>query len=499
MACQGGAIVCGSGNAVATGLSWISGVFAKGKGVVEGVKKGIEFAQDPLGFITQQIQDAVHAVAGVLIPWLLSALHPNYDAQWWLKSYAVSFSMSMFVLALQLLFITLRRKNGSLGSKQLIESIFVAAPAFLIGAAFGPVIGIALTKVFTAAGDSIAEWAVNSTTQEFFTKIAELAADGDAGALLGSAVVSIVVLGTLFLSLLGVAFIFILQLATQYLVGAVLPLGFVWIVNPDTRKIGKAVPVIWLVIGITQVALILLVGLAFRAINGISITADPGTLGKLVNPIQTFVNLAVPAVISFIVVFAPLSMLKFIPRPGGGAGTARGSGFTPPQVAPQIPNMPSHAPQSAHQTAAAQPGGQSGGGGGYQWNMPTAPAEPAGGYGYGGSQIGAAGKAAAGGAGGGAAGGGGLNVTANAAGTAGKHAVGGAAGAAGKAGVGAAGAGGATGGAAAAAGTASTGVGAPLAVGMLLANSALKVAQQASQAASTAAEQAVDHGTHQEA
>ncbi|WP_182066373.1 hypothetical protein [Curtobacterium sp. ME12] len=456
MACQAGAIVCGGGDALAKGLSWISGVFAKGKGAVEGVKKGIEFAQDPLGFITQQMQDAVHAVAGVLIPWLLSALHPNYDAQWWLKSYAVSFSISMFVLAVQLLIITSRRRKGSLGAKEMLESIFIAAPAFLIGAAFGPVIGIALTKVFTAAGDSIAAWAVNSTTQEFFTKIAELAAADDAGALLNSAIVSMFVLGTLFLSLLGVAFIFIIQLATQYLVGAVLPLGFVWIVNPDTRKIGKAVPIIWVVIGLTQVALILLVGLAFRAINGISITADPGTLGKLVNPIQTFVNLAVPAVISFIVVFAPLSMLKFIPRPGGGGGTSRTSGFTPPQVAPQIPNTPSHAPQTAHQTAASQPTGQSGGGGA-------------------------------------------VNATASAASTAGKHAAG-AAGAAGKAGAAGAGAGAAGGaGAAAAAGTASTGVGAPLAVGMLLANSALKVAQQASQAASTAAEQAVEHGTHQEA
>jgi len=205
MACQAGAIVCGGGDALATGLSWISGVFAKGKGAVEGVKKGIEFAQDPLGFITQQMQDAVHAVAGVLIPWLLSALHPNYDAQWWLKSYAVSFSISMFVLAVQLLIITSRRRKGSLGAKEMLESIFIAAPAFLIGAAFGPVVGIALTKVFTAAGDSIAAWAVNSTTQEFFTKIAELAAADDAGALLNSAIVSMFVLGTLFLSLLGVA------------------------------------------------------------------------------------------------------------------------------------------------------------------------------------------------------------------------------------------------------------------------------------------------------
>jgi type IV secretion system protein TrbL len=480
MACQAGAIACGGGNAITNGLSWIAGVFVKSKGAVDAAKKTIEFASDPMGFITQQMQDAVHAVAGVLIPWLLSALHPNYTAQWWLHSYAVSSSISMFVLAIQLLVITLRRRRGSLGTKEMIESYFIAAPTFVIGVLFGPVVGVAVTKLFTAAGDAIAVWAVNSTTQEFFTKIADLAADGDSAALLNSAIVSIVVLGVLFLSLLGVSFIFIIQLASQYLVGAVLPLGFVWIVNPATRKLGKAVPVVWLAIGITQVALIFLVGLAFRAINGISITADPGTLGKLVNPIQTFVNLAVPAVISFIVVFAPLSMLKFIPRPGGGGGTSRSSGFTPPQVAPQIPNVPSRAPQTPHQ-AASPPVGQGGGG----WNLPTAPAQVSGGYGNQASQVGAAGKVAAPG------GGGPVNVTASAASTAGKHAAG-AAGAAGKAG--AAGAS-----KAAAAGAASTGVGAPLAVGLLLANSALKVAQQASQAASTAAEQAVEHGTHQEA
>lgn len=484
MACQAGAIVCGGGNVIAGGLSWVAGVFAKGKGAVDAAKKGIEFASDPFGFMVQETQNAVHAVAGVLIPWILSALHPDYNAQWWLKSYAVAFSMSLFVLAIQLLVITVRRRRGSLGSKEMAGSIFLAAPAFMIGTAVGPVVGIALTKVFTAASDAVAQWSIGSTTEEFFTKISDLAESGDSAALLGSGIVSLLVLGTLFLSLLGVVFILIIQLATQYLVGAVLPLGFVWIVNPDTRKLGKAVPVVWLVIGLTQVLMILLVGFAFRAINGIGITADPGTLGDLVNPIQHFINLAVPAVISFIVVFAPLSMLKFIPRPGGGGGTARTSGFTPPQVAPQIPNSSARAPQTAHQTAATSSSG--GGGQGYQWNLPTAPAEPAGGFGYGGSQIGAAGKAAGGGA---------TNITANAGATAGKHAATTAASTAGKAGVGAAGAGTT----AAAAGATSTGIGAPLGVGMLLANSALKVAQQASQAASTAAEQAVEHGTHQEA
>jgi hypothetical protein len=489
MACRAGAIVCGGGDVIAGGLSWVAGIFAKGKGAVDGAKKAVEFATDPLGFITHEMQNAVHAVAGVLIPWILSALHPDYNAQWWLQSYAVAFSMSMFVLAVQLLILTVRRRRGSLGGKEMLQSIFIAAPAFMIGAAVGPVVGISLTKLFTTASDAVAGWAMGSTTEEFFTKISDVADSGDSAALLGSAIVSILVLGTLFLSLLGVVFILIIQLATQYLVGAVLPLGFVWIVNPDTRKLGKAVPVVWLAIGLTQVLMILLVGFAFRAINGIAITADPGTLGNLVNPIQHFVNLAVPAVISFIVVFAPLSMMKFIPRPWGGGGTARTSGFTPPQVAPQIPNSPTHAPQSAHQTASS---GGSGGGQGYQWNLPTAPAskEPAGGFGYGGSQIGSAGRAASGGA---------MNVTANAGATAGKHAATTAAGTAGKAGVGAAGAGAGSGTAAAAAGSASTGVGAPLAVGMLLANSALKVAQQASQAASTAAEQAVEHGTHQEA
>lgn len=490
MGCQAGMIICARGNPLSDGLSWIAGIFAHGKDTVE---KTVQFATDPMGFITQEMQNAVHAVAGILIPWLLSALHPNYDQQWWLHSYATSFSMSLFVLAIQLLVILSRRRKGSLGAKEAIESIFVAAPAFFIGASTGPVIGISLTKVFTAAGDAVAKWAVNSTTQEYFTTIASRADSKDAVALLGSAFVSQLVLGVLFLSLLGVGFIFILQLATQYLVGAVLPLGFVWIVNPDTRKIGKAVPVTWLVIALTQVALILLVGIAFRAINGISITASPGTLGNLVNPVQHFVNLAVPAVISFIVVFAPLSMLKFIPRPGGGGGTARSSGFTPPQVAPQVPQIPSRAPQSAHQTAGSSGGGGSAGGG-FQWNMPTSMPEPAGGYGYGGSKIGAAGKASAAG--------GNASSAVNAAGTAGKHAssaVGGKVGTAAVAGKGGtallAGKAGGT----AVAGTAATGVGAPLAVGMLLANSALKVAQQASQAAATAADQAVEHGHHREA
>jgi type IV secretion system protein TrbL len=483
--CPGGLALCG-GNPLSGGLSWIAGIFAKGKDVADTAKKTVEFATDPFGFISHELQNAVQAVAGVLIPWMLSALHPDYTAQWWLQSYAVAFSMSTFVLAVQLLIIFSRRRRGSLGGKEALQSVFIAAPAFMIGAAIGPVVGIAVSKVFTAAMDGVAQWSIGSPTEEFFTKISDLAGSKDAVALLNAEFVSWLVLGTLFLSLIGVVFILIIQLATQYLVGAVLPLGFVWIVNPDTRKLGKTVPVVWLVIGLTQVLMILLVGFAFRAINGIGITANPGTLGNLVNPIQQFVNLAVPAVISFIVVFAPLSMLKFIPRPGGGGGTARSSGFTPPQAAPQLPNSPSRAPQSAHQSA-----GQSGGGGGFQWNVPTANAEPAGGHGYGGSKVGtpgplAAGKAAAGKAGGT---GGGVNVTANAGATAGKHA----------ANVGRAGAVAGKAGGAATAGAAATGVGAPLAVGMLLANSALKVAQQASQAASTAADQAVEHGTHQEA
>ncbi|WP_316302778.1 hypothetical protein [Clavibacter michiganensis] len=427
-----------------------------GSDTLKGVTNAVAFGSDPLGWLVQRMQEGVHGIGAVMIPYALSVLEPDYSLEWWRTSYAVSFGAAILVLAFVMISVTVRRVRGEIGPKAVVDSFFLAVPAFAVFAFVGPVAGIAITKFFMGLSSTLAVYLLDTTSGDFYTSLADRASSGDAAKLVGSAMISMLVLSILFLALLGVFFILIVQVATQYLIGALIPLGLVWMAHPDTRRMAKVGPLIWFTILASHVLLILVLGFAFKAINGLLLQASDDATS---NPMRTFVNLAVPTVLMAMVVFAPMALMRLAKwtNPGGGGGQSRSGGFSTPNQAPQ----PGRQVLNAQQTADSQ--------------SRTAERRA--------SQHAPSDGASAG-----------ASSSTRAAGRAGSEAA-----TAGK-GAAVAGEGAAAGGGLATAGTAATatGVGAPLGMSMLILDAAVKVAHRASQAAEQAAHQAADAGDHRE-
>jgi hypothetical protein len=459
-----------AGANVAGGLSGIiSGIVGSGAKAAHDVVKAVDFVKDPAGYITSLLQQAVYVTATKLIPPMIDALHPDYTAKWWIDSYRVSFAMAFLLAAVLIIVATVQTQKGKNSGKELAESLFVALPGFVVAASFGPLVGQLIGKVFVQLEDSIALWAVGSSTKDYFTHLGDAAASDNAQQLWGTALISQITLEGLLLGMIVVVFVLLIQLGTMYLTGALMALFLAWAVNPKTRHLAKIGPTVWLALCFSHALLILLVGIVFRAVGGLQMKAVDGDAGNF----ATFVNLALPAVLICMIVFAPMALLKIASpasAPLGGGGQSRDGGFNSPNPgsAPQLPSGGGRqGPQNPNQAA----GNSSGSGSGSGWTPSTQPAQPASG---GPTTINASSSSAAGSAANQAAQSGGRK-TAQAA------AQKGATTAAGKT---------------ATAGTAASGVGAPVAVAAVLANAALKAAASAVRAGHQAAEQAGDAGSH---
>lgn len=461
----------GAGSADPSGLPGIIGDIVDGANdAVDSVVNFADFAQDPAGYITSLLQAGCQAVAQQVIPPMLSALHPDYSAEWWLSAYRVAFGMAMLLGAVLFVVAMVNRRKGKNSGREIVETMFVALPAFIVASMFGPLVGISLSKVFIQLEDSLAMWAVDGTTKDYFGALGERAADKDAASLFGAALISQITLLFLFLGLLVVVFVLLIQLATMYLTGALMALCLVWAINPATRHFAKVGPMIWLALCFSHSLLIFLVGLVFRAVAGLQVEATAD--GALSTPFATFVNLALPAVLICLIVFAPMALLKMggqASAPLGGGGQSRDGGFNSPPQAPQLPRGSGggggSGPQGPNQAAKGNSGGD--GGGSPAWTPSTQPATS-----NATTSMGSVGSSSSAGQSVGAAAG--KRASQQAASK-------GATSAATKT---------------ATAGAAASGVGAPVAVGALLANSALKAAAMAVRAGHQAAEQAGDAGTN---
>lgn len=461
-----------AGSAVANGLSGIvSGIVGSTAKTATDVVKAVDFVKDPAGYITSLLQQAVYTTSTKLIPPMIDALHPDYTAQWWIDSYRVSFGMAFLLAAVLLVVSFVQTQKGKNSGKELAESLFVALPGFVVAGAFGPLVGQLVGKVFVQLEDSIAAWAVGSSTKDYFKHLGDAAASKNAQELWGTALISQITLEALLIGMIVVVFVLLIQLATMYLTGALMALFLAWLVNPKTRHLAKIGPTVWLALCFSHALLILLVGIVFRAVGGLQMKAVEGDAGDF----ATFVNLALPAVLICMIIFAPMALLKIASpasAPLGGGGQARDGGLNSPNSAPQIPTGNgrrggSSGPQNPNQ--AAGNGNQSGSG----WTPSTQPVQSGGGGGglttINASNTGTTGSAA--------------NQAAQAGGRKSAQAAAqqGATSAASKT---------------ATAGTAASGVGAPVAVAAVLANAALKAAATAVRAGHQAAEQAGDAGTH---
>lgn len=456
----------------------------KGKDVIAGAVNGTkdvintaqsvgEFWSDPAGNTYKALRDAAKGLSDSVLPALTHATLPDLTADWFINAYKISFALSIFVFVILLIPQFVNTARGRQSGQELIETLTLYGPVFIVGAMFGPAVGAFLVKFFGALSDSLIKTMLSTTASSIVDQFAKMLGDGDATGIVGGAVVGSILMFFMILALLLALLVLIVQLITLYFSGVLFPLGWVWIVDKRKRSFGQKIPMVWLGILAAHPLLFFLLGVTFSFVGAnIDVFSDQASLQKTVSLVVSMLAL-------FIAGLSPLLLFKFAPiLPMGGASPEGG------------PSIGANSPQEADKRY----GGPSSdaGNSGPSSSTPATPSSTST------SEESQTAPTGGGGGGGGKPGGGGGSDDAasssikDAASSGGKASTGAEAGAGAKAGAGAAsGAAGAESGAmAAGAAESSTGVGAAIGIPTMLAAGAKAGIDKANSAATGAADMA---------
>lgn len=332
------------------------------------VKSVIDFAQDPLGYIAQKMQEAADGLATTVLPAMEKLTHPDLSKDWFVSAYRISFALAVLVWVgfLAWNFVQLSRRRIS--SDDLVESLAVYTPAFFVGSIFGPLAGTTLLALTGALTDSLVTWGVAGSVKTTTTALQDAIKAGDQAKIAGGSIVAILIFFCLIVALIMVFVVLLIMEVTLYLAGAVFPLSVVWLVQPRQRSKGLRVGMVWIGVCCAHVLIFLLLGVAFQMIGGLGTSFDdPG--------LQILANLFVAVIALVMATTAPFGLLAFAPVgassapvsepfPPGGGGAPTGGGYDAAEGDSQAAQM---ARDDGGQDADDEDGtgdGAAGGGGG---------------------------------------------------------------------------------------------------------------------------------------
>ncbi|WP_243213993.1 hypothetical protein [Frigoribacterium faeni] len=291
------------------------------------------------------------------MPAITKATLPDLTTDWFLRSYAISFGLAIFVMVALIIPQLVRTARGQQSGRDTAEALGLYAPLFLVGAAFGPAVGAFLVQFFGALTDSLISWGLNSNSAQIVDQFTKMLSEEDNGAgLAGGAVVGVILLFLMLIGLLVVVLILIVQLITLYFTGILFPLGLVWIIDPTKRKFGTKIAYLWLGVLASHPLLFFLLAVAYFMV-GANLTVFSETPS-----LQRTVNLVVSLLALLMAGLSPLLLTKFAPViPTGGMGSAPTGPTLGPSSMQQADSRVSQ--RSSSNTDSSNNGGDSSGGG----------------------------------------------------------------------------------------------------------------------------------------
>ncbi|WP_344796153.1 hypothetical protein [Frondihabitans peucedani] len=311
--------------------------------------KGIaDFWSDPAGNTFNMLQDGAKSLSDTIMPAITKATLPDLTADWFINAYKVSFALAIFVMVALIIPQVVRTARGQQSGRDLAESLGLYAPLFLIGAAFGPLLGSFLVRFFGALSDSLISWGINSSSQTIVDKFSKMLSAKDNGAgLAGGAIVGALLMFFMIIGLLIVVLILIVQLITLYFTGVLFPLGFVWIIDKSKRKFGTKIAYLWFGILASHPLLFFMLAIAYSMVSSsVDVFSKTPTLERTVTLVVSILSLVLAGL-------SPVLLTKFAPvLPMGGAGGA-----------PAGPMIGSSSMQEADAKYGDSGAGGSGGGG----------------------------------------------------------------------------------------------------------------------------------------
>lgn len=312
------------------GKDLIGGAVNGTKDVINTAKGVGEFWSDPAGNTYKALRDAAKGLSDSVLPALTHATLPDLTADWFINAYKISFALSIFVFVILLIPQFINTARGRQSGQELIETLTLYGPVFIVGAMFGPAVGAFLVKFFGALSDSLIKTMLSTTSSSIVDQFSKMLGDGDASGIVGGAVIGAILMFFMILALLLALLVLIVQLITLYFSGVLFPLGWVWIVDKRKRSFGQKIPMVWLGILAAHPLLFFLLGVTFSFVGAnIDVFSDQASLQKTVSLVVSMLAL-------FIAGLSPLLLFKFAPiLPMGGASPEGGPsiGANSPQEA----------------------------------------------------------------------------------------------------------------------------------------------------------------------
>lgn len=289
--------------------------------VGESIGGAVSFFQDPWGNMFATLQDSA---VSIISDGLSSVSHlalPDLSSEWFLRTYAVSFALALLAAVVVLMFQFVKVAKGSIAGSDVLDTLALYWPAFLVGSMFGPAFGTLLIQATRRLGDDLISWGVQGSMTNVIEKLSTAVEETDALAVTGGVVVGCLVMLGLVAATLFTLFVLLLQLVALYFSGVVLPLGLLWITDPGRRVFGWQVVSLWLGILLSHPLLLLLLGAAFAfTTSNMDFLGNGASWGKLAELLASMTAL-------FVAAFSPFILLKLAPViPAAIAGGSAGAG-----------------------------------------------------------------------------------------------------------------------------------------------------------------------------
>lgn len=285
------------------------------------VSQAISFGTDPAGYVAQKMQAGANGLATEVLPALRTATEPDLSADWFLSTYKVSFALAILMWVVLMIWNLVQYSRKHIGGDELVESITVYSPVFIIGAVFGPLLGQLLVRLSGSLTDGLIKWGVAKSSASTTKGLTTLIGTGDPNLMTGGSLVAIAIYLVMIVALLMALVILVVMLVTLLFSGAVFSMGWVWITNAKDRVKGLKIAQVWGGVLFAQPLLFLMLGAALSLATGSTFGALAGENGS--TGLKTLVGLVVAAIALLVAATSPALLLKFAPvgptaaAPGG--------------------------------------------------------------------------------------------------------------------------------------------------------------------------------------
>jgi type IV secretion system protein TrbL len=295
------------------------GGFIDGIGnAINGVAGTVSYWSDPWGNTFKALQSAAEGMSKQILPALTSATLPDLTTAWFINAYRISFATALFVAVALLIPQVVRTARGGQAGRELVDSAGLYFGAFLLGAMFGPAIGILLINFFHSLTDVFVSFGVTGSVDTIIAQFQTMISGSDPAGIAGGLPIAVFLMLCMVIGLFLVMLVLLVQLVTLYFAGVLFPLGLVWIIDPTKRKFGMKIGGLWFGILAAHPLLFLLLGLAFSMMAN-----QLGAFGNNFS-LQSMINLVVAVIALFIAALSPLLLMKFAPVIPVGSGGSRG-------------------------------------------------------------------------------------------------------------------------------------------------------------------------------